>query len=224
MPAKRRVVVVGAGGQARDTAWLIRELERADQPYELVGFVVSDMKLLSVRDSKELVLGDLGWLEGHAAEVDALALGIGNPTARLKVARQLAAEFPRLEFPILAHPSALFDRDSAKLGRGCMLAARCVGSVNLQIGEFALINIGVTLGHEAVVGAGSVIHPAASISGGVVIGEGCLVGTGARLLQYLRVGAGTTVGAGAVVTRDVGPGQTVVGVPARRMERREVVT
>ena len=41
---------------------------------------------------------------------------------------------------------------------------------------------------------------------------------GAVLLPGLRIGAGATVGSGAVVTADVEPGATVVGVPARPRE------
>ena len=47
------------------------------------------------------------------------------------------------------------------------------------------------------------------------IGEEAFVGAGAVLLPRITVGAGATVAAGAVVTRDVEPGATVLGVPAR---------
>src|SRR5262249_35048041 len=86
--------------------------------------------------------------------------------------------------------------------------------VNLVFQPFSLCNFACTLGHEVELGRGSVINPGANISGGVRIGDGVLVGTGAQILQYLNIGAGATVGAGAVVTKDVSPGTTVVGVPA----------
>jgi len=41
------------------------------------------------------------------------------------------------------------------------------------------------------------------------------IGTGATILGGVRIGAGATVGAGAVVTKDVPPGATVAGNPAR---------
>jgi sugar O-acyltransferase (sialic acid O-acetyltransferase NeuD family) len=214
MSARPRIVVLGAAGQARDTAWLIEELDRASsQPLSFAGFVVTDTAKLGPHDSP--VLGDLDWLDAHRGEIDAVALGIGTPAARLKVAAMVAERFPSLEWPTLVHPSVLLDRKTAKLGRGAMIACGTAGTVNVVLEDYALVNVSVTLGHEARIGAGSVVNHGASISGGVDIGRGVLVGTGARVLQYLRVGEGATLGAGAVVTRDVAAGVTVVGVPAR---------
>jgi UDP-2-acetamido-3-amino-2,3-dideoxy-glucuronate N-acetyltransferase len=48
-----------------------------------------------------------------------------------------------------------------------------------------------------------------------VIERGASVGSGATILGGVRVGRGATIGAGAVVTKDVAPGETVVGNPAR---------
>jgi acetyltransferase-like isoleucine patch superfamily enzyme len=48
-----------------------------------------------------------------------------------------------------------------------------------------------------------------------VIERGASVGSGATILGGLRVGRGATIGAGAVVTKDVAPGETVAGNPAR---------
>ena len=52
----------------------------------------------------------------------------------------------------------------------------------------------------------SFIHPLADVHSAAI---------GATLLPGVLIGAGATVGAGAVVTKDVPPGATVVGNPAR---------
>lgn len=48
-----------------------------------------------------------------------------------------------------------------------------------------------------------------------VVERGASIGSGATILGGVRIGHGATVGAGAVVTKDVAPGVTVAGNPAR---------
>jgi sugar O-acyltransferase (sialic acid O-acetyltransferase NeuD family) len=225
MAAPQRLVILGAGGQARDVAWLVKEINACaglnGERYELLGFVVSDLEQLGPHDSSAEVIGDLDWLTTHAASVDAVALGIGTPAARLRIAREVDERCPDLAWPALIHPTVLWDRETARIERGVTVCAGVVGTVNITLRELSLVNVACTLGHEAVIGRGTVINHAASISGGVALGDGVLIGTGARVLQYLEVGAGATVGAGAVVTRNVEPGAVVVGVPARPLEKGE---
>ena len=205
----KRLVVVGAGGFAREVAWLAREIGE----YFIVGHVVSDRTKLGPRDST--VLGDLLWLDSNPSSFDALALGIGTPAARLKVASELANRHPAACWPALIHPSVTFDAESTRFGPGCVVCAGVVATVNVEIESFAVVNLCCSNVHESRVGRGAVVNPGVNISGGVTIGEGVLIGTGAQVLQYLEVHNEATVGAGAVVTRNVGPRTTVVGVPAR---------
>lgn len=209
----KRIAIVGAGGFAREVALLISEINRVSPQFEFLGFLPADASHLGRNDSRDHILGDLNWLEGNH-EVDALAMGIGSPERKLKVAHEVDSAFPNLEWPALIHPTVRFDQSTCKVERGVILCADTVGTVNLIFEEFCMVNLVCTIGHEARIGRYSVINPTANVSGGVTIGDGALIGVGASILQYLSVGAGATVGAGSVVVRNVEPYTTVFGNPA----------
>jgi sugar O-acyltransferase (sialic acid O-acetyltransferase NeuD family) len=210
-----RIIVVGAGGAAREIVSALDSINKTEQRFEFLGYVVSDLSRLQPRDSREQVLGDFSWLQANRNSFDALAIGVGFPASRLRLAAELRHFLPEVEWPAIIHPTAIIDLDSARIAEGCFIGAGVTATVNITLEAFVLCNFGCTLGHEARIGAGSVVNPGANISGGVVISTGVLVGTGSQILQYLHIGAGATVGAGAVVTRDVAEGVTVLGVPAR---------
>ena len=204
--------MLGAGGLAREMRQL---LNQAAADLEFGGFVFETGK--PVPESPAIrVAGDDAWLARQQGRPDApmVILGSGFPRARWN----MLCSVQSMQFRVLSlvHPSAVVDRDEVVIGDGVAICAGVVATCNVVIGDGALININSTLGHDSRVGRCAVLNPGAFVSGSVEIGDGVLVGSGAVLLQGIRVGEGATIGAGAVVTRDVPPGETVVGVPARR--------
>lgn len=209
----KRIAIVGAGGFARELAWLIEDISAAANDdagrYTTVGFLVSDVSRIGPYDSP--ILGDFHWLESN--QVDALAMGIATPAVRLALADQLKRTFPHIAWPALVHPSVLWQRRTMQVGEGVIICAGSIAPVNVKFEPFCMVNMSCTIGHEAVIGRGSVINPSVNISGGVELGSGVFVGAGAQILQYLKIGDGAQLGAGAVVTKHVTAGTTVIGVP-----------
>ena len=82
------------------------------------------------------------------------------------------------------------------------------------IGETAVIGDNVTIYQNVTLGG---TNPTGGIAGKrhPTIADGVIIGSGAQVLGPILVGAGARIGANAVVTRDVAPGATMVGIPAR---------
>jgi len=106
-------------------------------------------------------------------------------------------------------------------GSGCFLNFGCVFLDVAEIRVGARVQIGpmvqvLTADHPR-----DVQRRAAGEEWGrpVTIGDDVWIGAGAIILPGVNVGTGAIVGAGAVVTRDVAPGATVAGNPARPVGR-----
>lgn len=199
----KTIAVIGAGGNAREVAGIIRDVGG----FEFVGFLADRQ---GQYDSP--LLGTFEWLKTH--KIDCLAMGIGSPGARSIVGDMLLARHPEIEWPALVHPTAYVSR-SCHLGKGTIICVGAIATENVVIGSMSQLNFGCSVGHEANIESGTLINPRATVSGGVRIGRRVMVGAGATILQYLKIGDDAIVGAGAVVTTNVPSGTTVVGVPAR---------
>jgi len=204
----KRLVILGAGGFAREIADIVRDLG-PDADVELMGFADRDRSRAGETLNDSSILGSLDDVPNRAGAYGIAGAGEIAPRRR-QVAEMAAAGLVPIT---LIHPSAIMSPFVA-VGAGSAITAGTIITNNVVIGEHVVLNLGVTVGHDVVIGDHCVLSPGVHISGWVHIEEECYFGTGAVVLPRVRIGRGATVGAGAVVTRDVGPGTTVVGVPA----------
>lgn len=78
----------------------------------------------------------------------------------------------------------------------------------------------VLLSYSNAVALGQSIDEA-RVAADLRIGDDVFVGAGAILLPGVSIGNGAVIAAGAVVRQDVGPGEIVGGIPARRLGARQ---
>lgn len=141
-------------------------------------------------------------------------IAIGDNRVRRKIGAAIAAQGRNLM--TVVHPAGVVS-PGAKMGNGVFVAAAAIVSAAAVVNDGTIVNHGAVIDHDCVIGSWSHIAPNATLGGGVTIEEECLIGAGAVVLPGLSVGFGAVVGAGAVVTRNVSPGSTVMGVPAREI-------
>lgn len=209
-----RLYIVATSGLAKETAQLADAICRATPFWDEIAYISQDSKEIGRKLPFGVVAGTDELLVAAAEPID-VAIGIGAPTARKRVVQTLM-QYPHLRFPNLIHPKALVDPDCVRLGVGNMVAAGCVLTCDIEIGDFNLFNLNVTVGHDARIGSYNVFNPGCNLSGNIQIDSECLAGTGSQVLEKLRLASRCKLGAGAVLTKscDV-EGTVLTGVPAR---------
>lgn len=138
------------------------------------------------------------------------------------------------------HPTAILG-PGTKVWQFASVMAGVVMGEQCAVGPAAFVGVGAHLGNHVRLQHGAHITDHAVVGDRVFVGNGVMttndrhpivnnpgfkrevpsiesdvsIGAGAVILAGVRLGQGCVIGAGAIVTRDVAPGVTVVGNPAR---------
>ena len=139
-----------------------------------------------------------------------------SPVINSKLGTQVQTHHSDL---INIYDSVLGDR--VKVGTFVELGGCNVGAGTV-ISSFCFVCPGVTLGENCFLGPHVVFlndsYPSIKddfVPEKTIVGDNVIIGGGATILPGLVIGDGAKIGAGAIVTRNVAPGATVLGFPAR---------
>lgn len=197
--------VYGAAGCGRG----ILPLLRAQYPQAQLVFIDDGQAPGSVNGHE--ILSWEGFL-ARPAETRHVSLAIAASKVRETLARRCEAQgVPLIE----ARAASVVQLDTVQIGPGACLSPFVTLTSNIRIGRCFHANLYSYVEHDCVLGDFVTFAPGAKVNGTVTIGDHAYIGAGAVIRQGLSIGAGAVVGMGAVVTRDVPPGITVVGNPAR---------
>ena len=211
--------VYGASGYGREVMPLAR------QQLALAGVPPSRLVFVDDAPGPALVNGQrlmtYAQFLGEPAAARHAVLAIASSTVREALAERCAVDGVQ---PWGVTAANVVQMDDVELGVGAVLSPFVTITSNVRIGRHFHANLYSYVEHDCVVGDFVTFAPRVHCNGNVVIEDHAYIGTGAILKQGqpgkpLVIGRGAVVGMGAVVTKSVAPGSTVVGNPARLMER-----
>ena len=209
------LLLVGAGGFARETLELIRAVNRHSPTWRVLGVLDDDPRRHGSRMHDVEVIGPCEQVSEHPdALVCACVASPDDPGGRLALVARLG--LPAGRYATLVHPSAVVP-DSASIGPGSVLHAAAILTADIVLGSHAAVMPAVVLTHDDRIAEGVTFGAGACVAGGVTIDARAYIGSGALLRERISIGAGSVIGMGAVVTRSVPAGEVWAGVPARRL-------
>lgn len=216
----KRFAIFGASGFGREVLPVMRQqlLQTEVQPWDLV--FVDDNPHASELNGYQ-VHTYAQWLAQPAASRH-ISLAIANSAVREKLVVRCLADSVNF-FEVRA--ANMIAMDDVQIGSGAVLCPFVTLTSNIRIGKQFHANLYSYIAHDCVIGDFVTFAPGVHCNGNVVVEDHAYIGTGAILRQGkpgdpLVIGRGAVVGMGAVVTKNVAPGTTVVGNPARVMASR----
>jgi sugar O-acyltransferase (sialic acid O-acetyltransferase NeuD family) len=211
-PLELPVIVIGGGGHASVLVSTLLLCRRS-----ILGFVDLNPTRPPLFGIRHLGGDDTVLL--HAPDDVRLVNGVGS-AASTALRQEIYDRFTRERycFATVIHPSAVIAPE-VQIEDGVQIMAGAILQSGSRVSSNAIINTGAIVDHDCVVGAHAHVAPGAVLSGCVRVDPRAHIGTGACIIQGVSIGAGSVVGAGAVVIKDVPPGVTTVGVPARTIHR-----
>ncbi len=205
--------LLGGGGHAR----MLLDVVALTQPTWTVAILDRQEALWNTAVLGAPVLGGDDLLDEIREQVPGVRFAVGLGGTRDNEPRRRLFELGLkcgLTPLNLIHPSPVVSR-YADVATGAQFLPLTVINAGARIGRNVIVNSGAIVEHDCVVMDHVHIATGARLASTVIVGEGAHVGAGATVRQRISIGARAVIGAGAVVIRDVPPGLTVVGVPAR---------
>lgn len=211
----KRLIIIGASGFGREVAWLVERINDKEKTWQLMGFLDDNPDIQGKAINEYKVLGTTDDVNKYPDAYYVCAVGASKTRERI-IGRVLQI-LPKAQFATLIDPSAEYS-NFVSFGKGSIICAHNIITVNVEIGEHVIINLDCTVGHDAVIKDFATLYPSVNVSGASEVGRGAEIGTGTQIIQCKRIEDYTIVGAGATIIRDVEDSGVYVGVPAKKIK------
>jgi len=207
----KRLVIIGAGGMGRTLYNIATESVGYGTDFMIKGFVDDDLSALDDFEGYPPILGKISDYE--IDDDDVFTFSIGGDSRRVCIESLVAKG---AEFINLIHSTARIGTN-VRLGKGNIIAAFTSIGPDCNIGDYNMIQSYSVIGHDACIGSFNRLDTHVTCVGGIRIMDETTVHTSAVINHKVTVGNNCKVGACSFVIRSVKDGQTVFGMPAKKL-------
>lgn len=208
----KNLIILGAGGMGRQVYFFAKSCNGYQKEYIIKGFLDDNPYSMDEFDTFPPLLGSIN--DYQIQKDDIFFNSIGDVKAKKICINKILNRGG--EFITLIHPTATIPQGS-KVGRGCMFSPRSGMGIESEVGDFCLVQDNAIIGHDVHIGNFARIDCNVVLIAGVKVDDEVCIHTSAVINHNVHIGQGATVGALSFVIRNVKPGTTVYGNPAKRM-------
>lgn len=203
------IVIIGAGGVGRETAWIIDQINMRKPTWNIIGFVDDNEEIWNSEINGYKVIGDLASLN-NLENKPYVIIAIANYKVKKSIVNKLGDRF---QFATIIHPDVYLNR-TVEIGDGCIVYPGVIMTTNIRIGNHVIVSPKCGIGHDSIIKDYVSLLWNVNVSGFDVIEEGVMIGSGATIIQGKNVGKGAIIGAGSVVINNIEQYTVNAGVPA----------
>ena len=212
--------IYGASGCGRGLMPVARaQLKRIGNSAEII-FIDDSLVVETTINSHRAM--NYAAFKAHPATQKQVLIAIANSQVREKIAIKLEQDTIELW---TVQADNVVRMDAIEIAPGAALSPFVTLTSNIKIGKCFHANLYSYVEHDCIIGDYVTFAPGVKCNGNIHIEDHVYIGSGAVIKQGtpdqpLVIGKGAVVGMGAVVTKSVPPGVTVVGNPARILEKK----
>jgi sugar O-acyltransferase (sialic acid O-acetyltransferase NeuD family) len=193
-----RKALIGSGGHAKE---VMAQMGLKIPCFVDDGYVTSDTNTLplSLFDPKEYVV----------------MVAVSNCKERFDIVKKLPKE---TRYFTWIHPTALIIGNDIEIGEGSFIGAYSILTTNIKIGKHSILNRGIHIGHDCVIGDYFSSMPGSIVSGSVSISDLVYIGNNSSIREKISIHSSVTIGMNSAVVKNIEESGVYVGIPARKIK------
>ncbi len=208
----KHLYIIGARGCGREVYALYQGCKKTLLDVECAGFLDDNLNALDGFEGYPPIVSSVE--DFVPKENDVFICALGDP----KWVKHYTTiiENKGGKFISLISPQAIISRNVI-IGEGCIINPIVIISPDVQLGKHVYCGALSNIGHDVCIEDCCHIGAYTFLGGSVKIGTCATLHPRVNILPHKKVGDHAVIGASSVVIRNVSPGTTVFGVPARKI-------